>query len=110
MGYEISGDKLKIGHEHLVRVKTKRMEIFDLDNGKLAFSDEHLLLVIITDSGPLCGAGRYQQEGEQLHLQDWSWFKVMKDEVSYFADESVEAVFDGKELRFSKQERFPIIK
>jgi len=109
MGYSRSGDKLKISHEHLVRVKTKRMEIFSLDSGKLALSDEHLLLVTITDSGPLCGAGRYRREGDRLHLQGWNWFKVGREKVIYSVNESIEAEFDGKELRFPTGERFRVV-
>ncbi|MFT5132448.1 MAG: hypothetical protein ACI9SC_000913 [Gammaproteobacteria bacterium] len=109
MGYERSGDKLKIGHEHLVQVKTKQMEIFSLDNGKLALSDEHILLVSITDAGPLCGAGRYRREGDRLHLQGWNWFNVEKKKVSYSVDENIEAGFDGKELRLPTGERFRVV-
>ena len=109
MGYELSGDKLKIGHEHLVKISTERMDIFSLSNGKLAFSDEHLLLVTVSDNGPLCGAGRYYQDGENLHLVDWSWFKIVEDEVVYTRNGKMEAVFDGKELRFSSKERFKVI-
>lgn len=109
MGYERSGNKLKIGHEHLARVETKRMDIYSLDDGKLALSDEHILLVIIKDSGPLCGAGRYSQEGDRLHLQEWNWFKVMEDEVVYAIDASFEAKFDGKVLQFSIEERFRVV-
>jgi hypothetical protein len=109
MGYTRSGDKLTIGHEHLVRVQTKRMEIFSLDSGKLALSDEHLLLVILTDSGPLCGAGRYNREGDRLHLQGWNWFKVKGEKVSASVDENIEAGFDGKELRFPTGERFRVV-
>jgi len=109
MGYKRSGDKLEIGHEHLVRVKTKRMEIFSLDKGKLALSDEHILLVAITDSGPLCGAGRYRRDGVRLNLQGWSWFNVENKKASYSVDESIEAGFDGKELWFPTGERFRVV-
>jgi hypothetical protein len=109
MGYSRSGDKLTIGHEHLVREKTTRMEIFSLDSGKLALSDEHLLLVSLSDSGPLCGAGRYRREGDRLHLQKWNWFKVSGDKVTYSADESGEAKLDGKELQLPTGERFRVV-
>jgi hypothetical protein len=110
MGYTRSGDKLTIGHEHLLRLDTERMEIFSLESGKLALSDEHILLVTMTDSGLLCGAGRYRQEEERLHLQGWSWFKKDGEMVPIFVDESIEAGFDGKELRLPTGELFRVVK
>ena len=109
MGYERSGNKLAIGHEHLALVNTKRMEIFPLENGRLAFSDEHLLLVVVSDEGPLCGEGKYRQEGQRLFLRDWNWFKITRDEVVYSVNEQVEAEFDGEHLRFSHGEQFKVL-
>ena len=104
VGYEVSGENLLLifangATEKLVKVPNTNIELIDLERGTLALTDRHFILVTEPEGGWLAGSGRYEKTGDDIRFQAMRWFEVRDGKADYAADETFEAVFDGKMLK-----------
>ncbi len=114
VGYALDGDVLRLRYangssEDLQRIGNSTVEFVQLDHGMLAFTDRHFVLVTQAGSRWVAGSGRYVLDGTRLEFEVLRWFEVEGEDVRYRADETIDAVYDGRVLSLPDGSRFEVL-
>lgn len=110
---ERAGDELTITFGTSTIQKFKRVndggaQIFNLDRGYLALTDNHFILVATPEGEVIAGSGSFVRDGDSVRLIADRWFSVKGDDVSYQQDHLVEASFDGQTFAIKNGPSFKV--
>ncbi|EED34691.1 hypothetical protein NOR51B_629 [Luminiphilus syltensis NOR5-1B] len=74
------------------------VSVYTLENGKLAFTGDHFLLVSGDESGMVSGYGTYSKVGDDYSLMLTRWSQSNGQTAENLRDTAMEVQFDGSKL------------
>lgn len=87
----------------------KDTRLYRLQDGGLAFADDHFILVVGNDESVVSGYGRYRQQGAKLQLDVIRWAESDGTRVSNRRNLTLNANFDERELVLDDGRRFAVL-
>jgi hypothetical protein len=85
-------------------------EVYELQDGVLAFADTWFVLLHGNESGTVTGYGTFEKTGDALKLRLTRWAEADGAGTSYHRDTAMDATFDGKALTLDDGRVFPVVR
>ena len=90
------------------RVGPGEGEMYAIENGALAFVDDHFILVEGDEESSVSGYGTFEKDGNALTLKVIRWTNADQSSVANFRDVTWTATFDGKTFRLQDGRSFAV--